>query len=937
MAEEESVQLSDAANLIEVEEPVIELGDRIRINGGKYDKTTGRIIYRTADEVHIIPDGVTNSVIEFKLTEDGFDESTEVESVEILQKRKKPSLIEILDLSVGQFLETFGSDGEPVSKYRIDEVNPDSDTITVNNEVDGNITINFGFRGIPKDLPFRVARGRQAPELEEVSEDLDEGDKEESQEEETEDLTYLDDELEVPADDSEELLIEIPTSERTYSNQTQKSEAYTDLLSLNSTARQKLAETQKATRVLTELFFQLRASILRTSEDGTPKGVKPSSIQTLVDALETRLLYLSRCVVNIDKIVYHDMNPEVDPQPEMMDGVRLQSFNDKIAAANEYLESSPDMVGQKFNTFLNGFLNKFGAAWRESGSQKVSFQRDEEAFRSEPPGSDVGILGYRRNLPSKKDGKISAEDLNGVSLSMIRGLKAIRARSELIQLGEEASVLAYVLFPLAYSSSLSILKQESLVADVEAGQENLMSMKDILKNTGEITDIPSASQPFLVSVDGGTLGNIPLRDYLKSMGLRAEGLGDFWHLQGLMGMREREWTIDQYEVLKQIISDTQNQILNKIILQRTNLAQMISQPSAVQGIQMVADGSKMIQKLSDEPLLREIQTNLKDQMPGYANSDVVMVGLLLRNHPELSMAQLADQPAALTRSRMKYARQEYLKSLREIQLKKQRVDFAGEPPEPIKCSHIKPLAMIRKVKDDKQRLALLSKFLITFQGTKEDNWVKCNAGDHNLLCMHELLQIYQYIRPGDVATLNKEIQLNFGGGQFQGYYICRNCGQPISELEYDTHLEFDDNGRPMMGRSELVDKDAITQEEIENLIGPLGDVDDPEEFDNDTKKLIYNTAKEIADRLFAPLELSDFILVVNRVYALIQQIPTRERYTQIQMAQRKGKATTVISVSADYDIYINQALVCATAVHLLILIQTRKPDLILRGMPVDNH
>lgn len=943
MAEEESVKLSDAANLIEQDEPVIELGDRIRINGGKYDKTTGRIVYRTIDEIHLIPDGLTNQSIEFKLTEDGFDESTGVESVEILQKRKKASLVEILDLRTDQELETFGIDGELVSKYRITGVNPETDTITINNEVDGDVTVELGFRGIPKDLPFRVIRSRQLPDLDLTKQGDQEGEQDQGQEgdqgdqgdqeEEEEDFTFLDDELEAPAEEGEELLIEIPTSERTYSNQTQKSEAYTDFLSLNTPAKQKLAETQKATRVLTEMFFQLRASILRTSEDGTPKGVKSSSIQTLVDALDTRLFALSRCVVDIDKIIYHDMDPEIDPQPEMEDGLRLQAFNDKIAAANEYLESSPDMTGQKFNVFLNGYLNKFGAAWRESGSQKVSFQRDEEVFRNQAPGSDIGIPGYRRNLPDKKHGKVSAEDIFPVSMSLVRGLKAIRAKGEVIQLGEEAAVLAYILFPLGNASSLSTLKQESLVSDIEAGERPLLSMKAILKNIGEITDIPSASNPFLVSVEGGTLGNISLRDYLKSLGLRAEGMGDIWPIQTLLGMREREWTIDQQEALNEIIKDTQNQILNNIILQRTNLAQMVSQPPAVQGIQMISDGPQMIQKLADEPLLKEIQQQLKDQMPSYSNSDVVMVGLLLRNHPELSMAQLADQPAALTRSRMKYARQEYLKSLNEIQLKKHRVDFAGEPPEPVKCSHVKPLAMIRKVKDDKQRLALLAKFLITFQGTKEDNWVKCNAGDHNLLCVHELLQIYQFIRPGDVAALNKEIQLNFGGGQFQGYYICRNCGQPISELEYDTHLEFDDNGRPMMGRSELVDTDAITQEQIENLIGPLGDVDDPDEFDNETKKLIYNTAKELADRLFAPLEINDFILVVNRVYAIIQQIPTRERYIQIQQAQRKGKAVTVISVSADYDIYINQALVCATAVHMLLLIQTRKPDLILRGMP----
>jgi len=941
MAEEEQqIKLSENANLIqEIEEPVIELGDRLRIYGGKYDKMTGRIVYRTESEIHISPDGLTNQVIELEVTEEGFDPKLGIESVEILQKRKKTNLVEILDLRAGQDLETFGQDGEPIAKYRIISVDSDADMIIVNNE-EGDITIPFGFRGVPKEFPFRAIRGRQAVEDLDIPETVNQTTEEDDilNDEEDDDFKFLDDELQLPEitnayeQEGVERLIEIPTSERTYSNITQKSEAYADFLSLNTPAKQRLAETQKATRVLTELFFQMRASILRTSDDGTPKGVKPSSLQTLIDALETRLLALSRCVIDVDKIIYHDMDQEIDPQPEMMNGLRIKGFNNNIEASNEYLESSPDMAGQKFTSFLNSYLDKYVSTWKDTGShqQKIAFQRDEEVFRRKAPEPEANVPGYPRYLPSKKDAYLSSDNVSEVSMSLLRGLKALRVKSQIIQLGEEAVVLSYVLFPLSQASSLNTLRHESLIFDIADGQKEFLSMKKIISDIGEITDIPSSTQPFVVSVDGGNLGNISLRDYIKSMGFRAEGMGDIWPIQVLLGMRDREWTIDQQDALNEIIKETQNQILNAIISQRDLLSQHVTQPPAVQGIQMVSNGVSMIEKLSEEPLLKDIQTAIKEQMPGFANSDVAMVGLLLKNHQELAMAQLANQPAALTRSRMKYAREEYLKTLRDIQLKKQRIEFAGEPPEPISCSHVKPLAMIRKVKDENQRFALLAKFLITFQGQKEDNWVKCNAGDHNLLCMHELLQIYQYLRPGDVAALNKDIQLNFGGGQFQGYYICRNCGQPISELEYDTHLEFDDNGRPMIGRSELVDKDTITMDQIDDLIGPLGGIDDPAEFDNEMKKLIYTTSKELADRLFAPLETDDYIILVNRVYGLIQQVPTRERYVQYQTSQKKAKSTLNLP---DYDIYINQALVCATAVHILIHIQTRKPDLILRGMP----
>jgi len=940
--EEAEVKLSENAEFKELDEPIIELGDRIRLSGGTYDKTTGRVVFRTETELHLMPDGLTNSAIEFILTEDGFDPSFEIESVEILQKRKKKNLVEILDLRPGLDLETFGLDGQLLKKYEIIDVDPELDSITVKNEEEGELVIPFSFRGVPKGLPFHVVRGRQAIEKpeeffnEETDNEENENENEENGDnddvEEKDDFQFLDDELLAPATDlGIEKLIEIPTAERTYSNQTQKSEAYADLLALNSEAKQKLSETQRAMRVLTELFFQLRASILRVSDDGTPKGVKVSSIQTLIDALELRKVTLSRCVVDVDKILYHDMNSDVDPQPERLDGIRLQSFTEKIDAANEYLDSSPDMTGQKFGQFLNAYLKKYGASWKNSGSTGIIFQRDEEVFRRNAPSKESESIPGYASLPSAKEGYVSSTYISEVSMSLVRGLKPIRIRSQVLQEGEEASILAYVLFPLNYASSLSTVRQESLVTDIRSGQEEFKSMKGIFKKTGEMSEIPSAIQPFLLSVTGGTLGNISLRDYIKALGIKAEGLGDFWPIQILLGIQDREWTVDQYEVLNTIISETQNQIRLEIISQRDTLAQQIAQPPAVQGILMIPDGPQMIEKLAEEPLLKDIQANLKEQMPSFANSDVLMVGYVLKAHPELAIAQLADQPAALAKMRMKYARDEYLRTLKEIQMKQQRIKFAGEPPEPIKCSHVKPLQMIRKVKDDKVRLALLAKFLLTFQGTREDNWVKCNAGEHNLLCVHELLQIYQFLRPGDVGALNKEIQLTFGGGQSQGHYICRNCGQPISELEYDTHLEFDDSGKPMMGRSELIDKDAITEEQLEVLISPL--IDEDEEYEDEQRKLIYSTAKEMADKLFAPLESQDYRLIVQRVNGLIQTLPDRKRYSLIQEAQRKGKASTVVSVTMDYDVYLNQVLVCAIGVHILLVIQSRKPDLIMREMP----
>lgn len=947
-----NVALGPAADLVAEEDaPVIELGDRIRILGGPLDGTTGRVVLRTETELHLMPDGLSNSVKTFEINEEGFDPNLGIEAVEILQKRKKAGLVDILNLRVDQILETFDEDGTPGERYEIVQVMPDTDTVVVRSESGEDLTIPFGFRGV-RDLPFRVIRGREKPQkapagaLAGVPEEgeaeanamngaVGEG---EAGDVEYEDFEFLDEELEEepPAADFSEHLYEIPRSEVLYKDYTQKAEAYADLLALETPAMQQLTQVQKRTRVLTEMFYRMRQAILRVSADGIPKGVKPTSIQTLVDALETRLVVISRCVFDVNKRLFHDANAEEgDQAPADQETIRFEYQKGNVDEAAEYLESSPDMDTQKYIPFMNSYTARYTLPWTPSGAgEREAFVRDEEGFRLKAPDAEGMIPGYPRGLSDEK-GQLQDGNLAEVSMSLIRGLKAIRAKGQVVQLGEEAAVLAYVLFPLTFAPSLTTASTESFARDIQAGLEGTQSMKDILTAVGgEISEVPVPNQPFLISVEGGSLGNIPLREYLKAAGLRLQGMGDIWPIQVLLGMQEREWTIDQQAVIQESIKSTQDQIIAEIVRQRESLAAIAAQPPATQGIQVTPDGPALIEKLGGEPILKEIQDKLKEEMPTYQNSDVAHVGLIVRKYPELSFAQIADQPAALAKARTQFVRQQYIDALGVRQRLKFRKEFAGAPPEENHCPHVKNLVACRRIKEDNDRMKALSKLLAMFEGEKKDNWSWCNACNKHLMCRHEVLQIYQFLRPGDAGVLNKQIQLDFGGGQFQGFYICRVCGQPISEIELDSHLEFDDEGKPLIGRGELVDKDALQEEEVAKLIGPLGDLEqeDEEEFKGETKKLAYRTAKQLADRLYAPLERHHYITIVDRVNAVIQQIPTRERFIQLKRAQRNKRPDTAIS--QDYDVYINQALVCAVGVHMLLLIQAHKPNLILRGTPL---
>lgn len=925
---EPTLVLNPVVNPVE-EDPVIELGDRVRLVGGKYDGTIGRIVRRTEDELDLMPDGFTHKVETFALTDEGFDEESGVEAVEILQKRKQPSLASILDLRPSQILETFTADGSPGSVFTILSVDPATDSILISNDELGESTLSFNFRGIPKDMGFTIVRGREVPEkpigqeLSEESEQTQESqESEEGEGPELENFDYLDDELEVTPAEGVELLIEIPSSERTYSDITQKSEAYADILSMNSEVLQKIESTQKFTRILVELFFNISRHVLNISPEGNIKGFKPSSIQTLIDLLQTRKLTLARPVIDATKILYYD---DTTSEAPTVDHIMFKEFEKNLTDSNNYLTGSALMDSQKFTAFLNGYLSMFTSQWVSESKPKIAFERDEEVFRLKEPDDEKEIPGYPRQLPTARKGLLSPDVISTVKLSLLRGLKAIRAKGRINQSGDEASVLSYVLFPYMYQKSLTTLRTESLAKDIEYGRKQYMSMNEIVTKVGEITSIPSSDSAFSIGLNKGNMGNMSLVEYIKILNVKGEGLGDFWQLQLLLGLADREWTLDQYATLKTAMNTTQNAIVDLILKQREALATFASQPPPVEGIQMTPDGPIMIKKIAEEGTLKEMQTSLQEQMPSYKDSDVALVGLMIRQHPDYTFAQLAEQPVALAKLRLTYGRREYLRGVNNKLKYMERVEFAGEPPVPIHCPHVKPLAMIRRVKDTKQRLSLMAKFLSNFQGVKEDNWVRCRIGDHHLLCVHELLQIYQFLRPGDVDALNKDIQLNFGGGQFQGHYICRNCGQPISELEYDTHLEFNDDGVPMSGRSELVDKDALTMSDIDKILGPMGDADqDSLPFTDTLSPVLYGAAKELADRLYVAIDREDLIKVVNRSRTIINQLPTLAAYIAA------NKKAPVEKITGDHATIVNQTIVCTIGIHVLIAIQTHMPDYTMR-------
>jgi hypothetical protein len=264
--------------------------------------------------------------------------------------------------------------------------------------------------------------------------------------------------------------------------------------------------------------------------------------------------------------------------------------------------------------------------------------------------------------------------------------------------------------------------------------------------------------------------------------------------------------------------------------------------------------------------------------------------------------------------------------VKNILATKQRRESAGHPPTPNKCIHVSTLTSIRKIRDDDERIALLAKFVSRFQGERTENYVDCLVCNEHLLCIHEILQIQQALRPREQEVLQKELYLNMAGGAFNGRYICRNCGQPMSELQFDNHIEYNDNGVPINGRELVVDEDEVAEEQQNLKLGVGVPGTEDIKFDNEAKTLCYDIAKELYQRVGIYPDFSDFKNVVEASFLRIQTLDSREDYNRKAAAAVKKGAKNI----PDYDTYIKGYTVGAVASIILLDIQTHIPDYVIR-------
>ena len=925
---------------------LVELGDTVNIhyeNDAK--KVTGTVYYRSLKLIRIQPVGMPHILVDFIVNNEGeeeiYEEEQGVTSVRIIQKRSYKTFVEQHNFHKGQLVNTFQSNGDPAQSYVITDVNVTRDSITLRDQDDESQEdeITFyngdeteGYEGIGLDEPFAIISVRSFVEI-----------KEEAPAEVSEDLPLLEEPVVIEEDGVDELgfievIEEAVVQEAAFYDQTipdnlQKIDALNDFIHGLDPSLQKDPVAIRSVYRLIETLFYLKQSIVSYYPDGTVKGVTQVSASMLTDLLQKTTIPLGRPVLSMSKDLY-DVQEEDDVEQKYNDDITFKNFEQDLTAMINFkgptvsamMEGSNKGVIREWSN-QEIFLQSYLTPWSPLSTDEPVWRAlsDSECFRSEPPALTDTIPGYRASHEAD-----TPPAFYRVPFGLERALstthrKGKDRRKQVLLKEDKAMMKSYVLFPIECANALGKTRSSHLAIDSGRSQLPPQTMRMILERNKEPKELGATSNDIvLLTAMGDTLGNIPLSDYFEGMRIPALGLGDTFFVLDQYGMDHLELTPEIMNVLLEKIKMYQAQLLSAL----SNLRNVLSQaPVKEPTPNPFLHDPIILENIRSEPILVDAIIEYEGINLTLAKSDIGLVAYLMKTYPNYFQIAASQQPVRVAEAKLKT---EHSRHIQEIMLRKIIEDNrknAGIIPKKNTCLHVADMVSVRKIRDDAERLQLLSKVLKKYQGSREQNWINCNVCKEHLICMHERFQLQAFFYPREKATLEKETILMFSGGQFQGKFICRNCGQPLRDLEFDNNMEFDDEGRPKSGRAVLVDVDALLDEKLDLLTGVPIEPSEKKELDLlPTEIPFYNVIRELSERIGIILDHHGYRTVIQRSIEWIAQLGTREEYEAEQERLRKaGK-----KVGTDYDVDLARNTITTCAVFLLVEIQCKMPAYVLR-------
>lgn len=934
----------------------VQLGDYIYFESTKYGNGVGIVYYRSLEAIHVRQNGVSNRVVVFELEqtddEEKYKDEYGVKQIIILQKRTFESFVIQNDFRAGQLIDTFDSMGEMYKRYKITGVDKDNDLINIIELDEEGLSIEdtekevlFNYIGIDPSEPFQVISIYQYDVKDEAVQNADPNELHIPLHDTTAD--DIDDTVEEDDDTftvygkikiiKPRIYREAASYEQVIPDHIQKVDALNNFISNLDLKVQKDPKVIRAQRLLVETLHQLKQDTISYWEDGSIRGQKVLSATTLSELVDMVSVPLGRPVLDVKKKGYMMSNEGFDEVKDTDDFFFKEieaELDDKLEKYSAIVSApSQKGVSQQIREWVDKahYFKSFLTPWLPKDMEVPiwSALRDSEFFRNVSPS--LAELGNNSHvLLPQVDGFLASHTnkfpptFDQILFGMERALSATycknTARSRITMMNEEkASLVSYLLFPMRVAPYIGSKRTHSIAIDSGRSQMPFKTMRTVLEEVGDPKQEGGTSKDIiLIDTTVQAYGTLRLDDYLAGQTIPALGFADTYYVLNQYGLDDLELNKEVAQVLETKISMYQDQLRSAIGEMREEIKKKAQEPAHTPELNHLIVSPNFLATVRTQPLLSQAIDEYEQINPSSATLDIGIVNHLMKKHNNYFQVTAGMNNYYIQKAFYDENNRQFHDMLHINYILQKKKENAGKIPKRNKCPHVADMVSIRKIKDDDEKFSRLAKVYTHYQGAYKDNWFHCNLCKERFLCIHERLQLNAFLKPVEKSIIEKEIILNCSGGQFQGKYICRNCGQSMRELDFDNNLEFDDEGKPKSGRSIVEDKDALLEEKIEMMINSTVENTEKEKLNlNEEESVCYEIARELSERVGVELDRAGFRFIIQYTLMIMSKFPNQSVYAKY----RQTKPQTIPT----YEVAFSRKYISVCAVLILIEIQTKIP------------
>ena len=968
------------------QEDPFHIGNLITIKSSLYGTTTGRVFYRDDDMVRIIPQESSDRAIEFPLdsASQTFRPELGVISVNVLEKTSSDSFVDVIGAQPGEMLEFFNANGEIV-------MDPELVSSITKTDEDEYITLASGkilrfrgngltYDGIGPEPPVVVIRVRSSinaqADVEMIPEE--QGEKAEGDgesEEDSEEMLQM-----LVSSFRQKATVEyIPVAEQTFPDTMQREEMLAGLMA-DMTKKQK--SNPRRIRFVereVDVLLSLKRDTIVQNAYGTVTG-HVQTIDTIQDAVASSSDPLPAAIpiVNAARIVNADLTDADVPYDESKIYPRILAQVESSAEnkAKMYLDGTAGNEPNKLYSYLYDLLGQDQQTLRSSGSggggegegeregENGIWKKDQDIIRSAAP--EVSVPGFK-DLPPAVDTKNNSIPVNIDLLSQnitnryMRVLtsdvrEATRNRGRVaIAPSDPAKVSAYVLLPISMALTLrpptnSGNMAMALLYSATLERANQPTLSDTL--FGETTSLYSDTER--TPLQAWTLQAedvFPISEWLEKALPTAVHPSDSLstrspHILSILdtlGIGARDMSPGVNEIVSNWVESSQILWSNRLAEMKAATQQAIDADSGARTF-YGADSPlwKSILELQPKEPLGELVADIQQRNETIGQSPSVLTAAF-QQEAQGDAAPLVWSKIAQIDGREPpvdpvHAANALSASRSYSLLHKtiQNIELLRHKAAPIisTCPHAKTLEAIRNVEEVLKRSRILREFIEQYQGGRNGEWMTCALCKENCVCYHEIMELEALAQPSRLESIKKQILVKYGGERYQGNIICRNCGQSLQDIDYDEHVEFDDDGKPIISRSVLTEEQLANPTESVWRDAVEGKSKDVRTFNTEDMNLTASALgtllnhcgiASIPDQVFRTI-------VVNTSVFMKAQMPTLTTYTKYREGAMKSAATKQdISKGTPqiltYDAIQDQTRITALVSMLALSIQTSNPPL----------